>query len=270
LEFYYQPELTKQEIDEGAFRPDNVVGSYAVYHSTKRNHIIGQTNYKTGKAFHIYRPKIIDSNGWEVWGELNIDKDAGILSVTIPQDFIDNAKYPIKHAAGLTFGYLTIGSSQRTQGSNDLWGSKFTSPADIDTIINLSAYFSDRSGPDSNFKGVVVLHSNLNIVNNGVGGITLIGATGWAISTFATPPTLSANTDYVLMVTLQTASVKDFNYDTGDANQGHYDLSNSYTAPENPTDANTNTDKYSIYATYTAAEEEGVLPPPPPPPIFFE
>ena len=62
LDFFYQPALTQKEIDEGANRPENVIGSYAVYHSTKKNHIQGQTNYKTGKAFHIFRPEIIDAN----------------------------------------------------------------------------------------------------------------------------------------------------------------------------------------------------------------
>ncbi|GAJ08531.1 unnamed protein product, partial [marine sediment metagenome] len=48
LRFSYQPPLTQQEIDRGADRPDNVVGSYAVYHATKKNN-----QYMTGKAFHM-------------------------------------------------------------------------------------------------------------------------------------------------------------------------------------------------------------------------
>ena len=49
LDFFYQPQL-----DEMFQMPENVVGSYAVYHSTKKNHVIGGNNYKGGKAFHIY------------------------------------------------------------------------------------------------------------------------------------------------------------------------------------------------------------------------
>jgi len=63
LKFYYQPELTQKEKDEGAFRPDNVIGSYAVYHESKSGNyeaFPNGKNYMTGKAFHIYRPKIID------------------------------------------------------------------------------------------------------------------------------------------------------------------------------------------------------------------
>lgn len=95
LRFTYQPELTQKQISSGYIRPDNVIGSYAVYHATKKNHAIGQTNYKTGKAFHIYRPKSRDFIGNSVWCELNIDIDNKLLTVTIPQDFLDNATYPI-------------------------------------------------------------------------------------------------------------------------------------------------------------------------------
>src|SRR3990167_410185 len=35
LDFFYQPALTPEEIAEGAQRPDNVIGSYAAYHSMK-------------------------------------------------------------------------------------------------------------------------------------------------------------------------------------------------------------------------------------------
>src|SRR3990167_6455471 len=95
LNFFYQPPLTQQEIDEGATRPANVDGSYAVYHATKggMNDAAGM-EYKVGKAFHIYRPKVTDANGSETWGELNIDEQNGLLTVTIDQTWLDNAIYP--------------------------------------------------------------------------------------------------------------------------------------------------------------------------------
>ncbi len=105
LDFFYQPPLTDEEIKEGTFRPENVVGSYAVYHSTKKNN-----SYKTGKAFHIYRPDAIDSKGTRVWCDLNIDDD--ILTITIPQDFLDTAVYPI--LVDPTFGYTVAGGSFST------------------------------------------------------------------------------------------------------------------------------------------------------------
>src|SRR3990167_10044130 len=101
LDFFYQPPLTQKEIDEGASRPDNVIGSYAVYHKTKANHRVGSINYATGKAFHIYRPKATDANGAEVWAELNYPN--GTLTVTVPQKFLDDAVYPVR--VDPTFGY---------------------------------------------------------------------------------------------------------------------------------------------------------------------
>jgi hypothetical protein len=108
FDFWYQPALTDEEIAEGASRPDNVVGSYAVYHKSKANHRIGSTNYATGKAFHIYRPKAIDASGAETWAELNYND--GVLSVSVPQTFLDNAVYPV--VVDPTFGYSTCGASQ--------------------------------------------------------------------------------------------------------------------------------------------------------------
>ena len=54
LNLFYQPELTQEELEEGLFRPENVVGSYAIYHKTKGglNSINGK-DYKAGKVFHI-------------------------------------------------------------------------------------------------------------------------------------------------------------------------------------------------------------------------
>jgi hypothetical protein len=58
LDFFDQPKLSPKEIAEGTVRPENVIGSSAVYPKTKTNHRVGDTLYATGKAFHIYRPKV--------------------------------------------------------------------------------------------------------------------------------------------------------------------------------------------------------------------
>jgi hypothetical protein len=112
LDFFYQPPLTQEEIDHGAIRPENVVGSYAVYHSTAKGDysLRGGKNYKSGKAFHIYRPKVIDNVGTWVWADLNIDVQNHKLTVTIPQAFLDSAVYPI--TIDPDFGYTSIGATE--------------------------------------------------------------------------------------------------------------------------------------------------------------
>ena len=72
LVFYYQPPLTPEEIETGAHQPENVVGSYAVYHATRGNlHASAEeaARYKTGKAYHIFRPLVKDAAGNETWGD---------------------------------------------------------------------------------------------------------------------------------------------------------------------------------------------------------
>jgi hypothetical protein len=108
FDFFYQPALTQEEMDEGASRPEHVVGSYAVYHRTKGHHRVGDTNYATGKAFHIYRPKAIDAHGDAVWAELSYQ--SGTLAVTVPQKFLDDATYPV--TVDPTFNQTTVGATQ--------------------------------------------------------------------------------------------------------------------------------------------------------------
>jgi len=89
-----------------------VVGSYAVYHSTKRNNIVGGMEYQTGKAFHIYRPHAVDADGVKVWCELDITE--GELTVTVPEDFLNKASYPV--VVDPTFGYSSVGASSFSLG----------------------------------------------------------------------------------------------------------------------------------------------------------
>jgi hypothetical protein len=105
VEFYYQGELTAQEIADGHYRPDDVVGSYAVY-AGKRNNFQNGKQYFTGKLMHIYRPFAVDANGVRVWCDLNINAAGSLMTITIPQDFIDTAAYPV--LVDPTLGYRTV------------------------------------------------------------------------------------------------------------------------------------------------------------------
>jgi len=159
LKFYYQPPLNEEKHRPGVictetecknkkgeiiiYRPENVVGSYAVYHESKTGDYskMGGKNYRAGKAFHIYRPKIIDDVGNWVWGELNIDEEKGILSIEIPQEFLDDAVYPVK--IDPTFGYDEIGG---TGGSVDIiTGSKYGSGGS-GTLSSISVYLTCDTG----------------------------------------------------------------------------------------------------------------------------
>jgi len=88
---FKQPELTPEEIADGAFRPDNVINSYAVYHSAKNNN-----EYQTGKILHLYRPKATDANSNSVWCDQDINVPVRTKVITIPQSFLDTAVYPVR------------------------------------------------------------------------------------------------------------------------------------------------------------------------------
>lgn len=97
---------------------DNVVGSYAVYYKNHSGHVEGDINYGTGKAYQIYRPLVTDSNGSTTWA--NLSYSSGILTVTVPESFLDTAIYPVK--VDPTFGYTTVGGTAvaQTSASRDL------------------------------------------------------------------------------------------------------------------------------------------------------
>jgi len=251
LNFFYQPELTQEEINEGAERPDNVVGSYAVYHKTKKNNLVGGKSYKTGKAFHIYRPEAVDAGGNKAWCDLHIDES--ILSVTVPQSFLDKAIYPV--VVDPTFGYTSVGGSNQVCTGNDMYGTDATSGADADGVdLDSMSVYSYTLSNNINMKTLLVNTSEI-IVTNGVSPATAVTSTQeWVEFIYSTPPTLSGSTGYILCFISDDDGGGDsikVKFDSGVSGDGIIDFSNSYSSPTNPTDSFSNDDLYSIYATYT-------------------
>ena len=282
LDFFYQPPLTEEykngyskefkkeivvtetqvkDLDGNILveRPENVVGSYAVYHSTKggMNDKDGK-EYKTGKAFQIYRPHIIDANGNETWGILKIEN--GIYSVEIPQEFLDTCNFPI--FSNDTFGYTTIGGSWGSW-STDRWISYVaSSPSDASGGTDITAYVWGFSS-DCAFKGVMVLAGSSTIITNGVGNAIVNGtaSAAWQTSTFGVSPTLSANTSYWIGIVVQSTNADQYvAYDSGGSSTLKYELDNSYSSPTDPSGVTTGDDQYSIYATYTPSGGGGGTP----------
>ena len=109
VDFFYQPALTQEEIDEGAERSEEVVGSYAIYSKSSggMNEASGK-EYKVGKVGHLYRAKLIDANGNETWGDYNTDlNETGILTLSVDPIWLDKAVYPV--VVDSKFGYETKG-----------------------------------------------------------------------------------------------------------------------------------------------------------------
>lgn len=270
LKFYYQPPLHPEhptwsdEDGDGIpdhFRPIDVVGSYAVYHETKSTGIWKSKEeakkYKCGKAFHIYRPKVIDAKGNSVWADLHIDEKRGIMTIEIPQDFLDRAEYPIK--IDPTFGYTTGGSSNTSVGNYTIRASVFTCP-ESGTVESMSWYGQHGGDPMYLTKYRCVIYRDSD--NSRVDYSALyqyhwddsVDAwhtydSGWAGASLS-------NEDYWLGLSKGDTEFggPHLNYDTGDTNQGAVEWNNVGNDATPPASVGWDayfTDKYSIYCTYS-------------------
>jgi len=253
LEFHYQPALTQDEINRGTVRPDNVIGSYAVY-CNKTGHCKdskGKTivNYRTGKLMHIYRPLCTDAGGKTIWAELLIEK--GVLTITIPQKFLDDAKYPVNLDPNV--GYTSVGGSIDGTEADYLYGLKASAPGTSGTGNSVTTYLcSWRAG--NSFKGVLINHdSSDSIVTNGVGnGVALTEEVeGWVTSSFGTAPTITSGTVYYPSGIVSGGYVS-FWYDTL-SEASCLDTTNDYDAPSGGWTYTTIPNRWSMYYTYTEA-----------------
>lgn len=253
-DWWFQPPLTPEQFASGRRRPENVVNSYAVYHKNRRDHIRGQKNYGTGKAFHVYRPKLIDANGVETWGTLSYAD--GVLTVEIPQDALDKAAYPAR--VDPTFGNENLqSSSYGIQGY--LFGGPGT-PASDGEVDSIHVGCSPDTA--ANVKGVLILRSTETLVANGVTPEVSIPATGMNFKTLAysTKPVVAAGTLYYACFIIDPlAPTTVYAYDTGGTAGTVEDGSNTYSSPTDLVSPSYYNEISSFYATYTesgGAEEE--------------
>ena len=250
LDFLYQPELSQEDIDDGCSRPDNVVGSYAVYHSTKVGNS-PQGNYRTGKAFHIYRPEAWDSEGTRVWCDLEVKGNK--LTVTVPQDFLDDAVYPI--TVDPNFGFDIIGGSDSTNIQDQLWGLGPHLLSESGIGVSMSVYSEDASGEDFAM-GVYDDDTDYpdNLLRQTVADSA--GGDGWQMQPFTSDISLTGSVLYWFGVHWQSAANHKYDTDSGFDREFYNALAYTGTMP-NPFPAgatNTANRKYSAYFTYKVAE----------------
>jgi hypothetical protein len=263
FDFFYQPPLDEEMASStctptdcsGAHRDENVVGSYAVYSKTKANHVVGETNYATGKVMHIYRPKATDANGNEVWAALAYEN--GTLSVTVPQEFLDSAAYPV--TIDPTFGYTTKGASEGQVWENRVaLGHYLTNVTESGTVIAISFWLrANASGGVA--RTALYTVSNQSIVPNSESSELSFG-TSDTLQTYSysgTQPTISAQDYYIALWSNSVPSFLKLRYDAtgsfGDNyyNETAYSATNSFPSPLSSNQSRA--EHISIYATYTAA-----------------
>lgn len=258
LRFEKQSALTEAEKFAGLHRAINVIDSIAVFHETKKGAEANGMEYGSGKAFHIYRPKIVDAEGNYTWGDLSIDQQTGELVVTIDQQWLNTAIYPIM--VDPTFGYTTAGASTRSLSTNNLNVCKFTlsEDGDVDKLTIYSRGTSTYGGTTKIWKATIYSDSSgyPNAYQSPLGaevGDTTTAA--WRDSTFSSAISLTAGT-YWIGMHKDSGSNHVWYYDSGSTNQAYYTSNGSitYNSPPStfPGGASGKADNVSVYATYTA------------------
>jgi hypothetical protein len=254
LDFFYQPALTQEEIDGGASRPENVVGSYAVYHNEKKDHRIGGTDYATGKAYHIYRPRVIDAGGVEQWAALSYEN--GTLSITVPQTFLDDAAYPLR--VDPTFGNTNIGAT--TGSIEDAFaGADYTLTAGTGVVSTLHAYVNVTT---SNKDAIMAIYTsvadpevdpNAVVANGTATAATLTTGASFRTFTLATPPTLNAGiwTLYINGELDTGSSLVSYDSGAGAGNSGNGSRAYNGAVDSSYSGIPDSNRIYSMYATYT-------------------
>ncbi len=259
LNFYYQPPLDEEYASSsctstncgGEYRPENVVGSYVVYHKTKggMNSSLERYEYRTGQFGIIYRPKITDAEGNWVWESQVIDVENGTITLTIPQDFIDNAVYPIR-STGETFGYTTVGGTRgyyinlgETLGVKGVLGEN-------GTLSKYSVYLSSYIA--SNIKAALyTLSGGTQTYEANSGAVGSVVADEW--TDIAISLAVTADTYYIMVVAENSTGSRNFSWrNTGASGSGEYWGGGNYAAFPNATkSSNAVTWLTSIYATYS-------------------
>lgn len=177
---YYQAELSyEQMIKEGLIRPPNIQKSLAIYHTEKKG-----SDYKTGKIAHIDRPIAHDATGHSVFCDFKdlvgmedgqiIDLSQG-LTISVPQEFIDTAVYPI--TIDPTFGYTTAGGSFAT-AINTIKGTVQTAPT-AGLLTSLSAHISNGGAGSAEYEGAIYRSSDNSLVAQTTNSTTVNPSATW-------------------------------------------------------------------------------------------
>lgn len=256
-------------VRETASRPDNVIGSYAVYHATKKGN-----QYMNGKAFHVYRPIAEDALGNKAWCSLHIDKrfDPTNLTITIPQQFLDEAVFPV--VVDPDFGYATIGGSwyaiaDYVYTTETRRGSTWTMPAGGGTANYIRAYLRRDAGV-----GDVDCKAFINQKDSGGSGthgqiatkenLACEEAAHWEEFTLS-DEALTGGVDYILNIVGDATDLDGNFYQVAGDDDGliavYVESPGNYAAPENPwvDDPSIYDHDYSIFVNYTLTGWSGKI-----------
>jgi len=257
VEFYYQPiDYSAWEQSVGAYRPDHIKGSYAVYCNKSGHYLDEQSktivNYHAGKLGHINRPLIIDSAGPTEWGELYIEKTSpttGILRITVTRQFLNQATYPV--TIDPEFGYHPGSPPGTSGGFANCYGNIGGSHTAVtgDTITSYSFYGRYTGSGTVKASAYTIVAAALN-ARLAAGTTISLGAVNNWYTSGAVSQALTNGVTYGLGSGDETGSVTFF-YDAAAAGSLAYDSSTA-SLPATWTETGPYAYLLGLYATYTA------------------
>lgn len=254
LRFSYQGELTAEEIADGAVRPDSIVGSYAVYHATMQHDYQyadgSAAEYGTGKLMHISRPKAWDAGGDTIYVDMNIDTVAWTLKLTIPNQWKNQATYPV--TIDPTFGITSIGGTNIELG---IYAIGFNSAFQLytastgDVVTTMHVYTNTPNQNDRSMSLYDTATSNGTPNNQMFTPVAITsGSQGW--HTGSVSWALANNQEYTIVC--GGAGSHSYVYDANASNILSRD--NTEDPLQDPfTQSSTRTYEVSMYATFTEA-----------------
>lgn len=233
------------------YRPPEIVNSYAMYFDGNPINWKNKKLYRAGKFGHLPRSRVYDSVGNCAWTELVINGNN--LSVILPQDFLDNAVYPIRNAAGLTFGYTTVGSTTESPGAACSWVYYSPStPTSNGILTNLVYYVWKSSGSGTVYPALYSDNaSSPNALLAGVygsGGETYDTTPKWVTMTLSYANITSGTQYWLSAMCNNNWSEK---YDFGTNPDYQYRASSPWFPNPWSGSAGAANKKYSFYAIYT-------------------
>ncbi len=267
LVLYHQPELTREEIEEGCVRPEHVKNSIAVYHSIRGSMHAGSDaeKYKCSKYGHWYPRIMIGAKGEKSRTHLMPPKN-GIVEEVLDEKALSEFTYPITiQPMGDTFGYTSIGATSTNSYNNAYMLGQIGTPASAGTGTKIS-FYTKHSGTNYHVKFGIYDHSDTTsypVTNGGGDTIEVTSDTAqWWDSNLSSSPSLSAQ-DYMIVWIAEDNDIYRY-YDTGaPAGNTHTRQSSSYSSfPYASITWSTTggTSFYSIYCTYTPSGGGTVYP----------
>lgn len=146
-----------------------------------------------------------------------------------------------------TFGYMTIGGTVSFKIEDRIQGSVFTLLENAEAN-SITVYLEITTDPH-NAKCAIYKYSDLSFVGETEERDIPVG-TGWETFNFTTPPTLVAQTEYILVAWGEsTTGTFLMANDTGTTTQGQFQAI-AYNGFPDPIVPTTTTRKFSIYCTY--------------------